>query len=376
MPWECGDCRTLVQADDDACPSCAAPKTSWTMVRDATRTFVLGGKRFEVLRGASSETWPPGDPRHEAEALAAAQVAPVLTRAAAAAVAARGHLPAARDLLRVRLHPKGHTDLTVTLGVNYEGLEADDRALSPPDEPAPRADGAVDVLVLLVFGDGHGDVPDPSFPGVHVVDVGEEGAARGFAPAVEVSALGKPPRELPTEAVGGRAWLSARFVDRAGRAPYAGRALRVEGREAMTGPDGEVVLGDMPWRDLVVSFDEGQVAVPAVHVEDLLTTVCLRFVAAPGDPADAGPPAAEDEDALDHPAWLPRPDEEGLVEDDLLDPAMTGEWDDDAPLDDFELTLAPVDEPGEPDAGAAADDDAPAEPLDGLDLFVEEVVDA
>ncbi|MBX3468592.1 MAG: sigma-70 family RNA polymerase sigma factor [Planctomycetes bacterium] len=70
----------------------------------------------------------------------------MLTRAAAAAVAARGHLPAARDLLRVRLHPTGHPDLTVTLGGVRDGdpdlAHLWPRAPSPPCS-APSGAGAL-----------------------------------------------------------------------------------------------------------------------------------------------------------------------------------------------------------------------------------------
>ena len=49
MPWECAECKTEVPDDGPVCPSCASPKTSWTMVGDKTRTFVVSRKRVELL---------------------------------------------------------------------------------------------------------------------------------------------------------------------------------------------------------------------------------------------------------------------------------------------------------------------------------------
>lgn len=192
MPWECPSCQT-VQADDEACSGCSTSKSSWTMVANQTRAFVIGKKKLLLLRGLATETWPRGDPRQEAD-LVAAERAPVMSKAAAAQVAARGHWPPPRRLLRVRLFPHKHPDLTVELTVNYATLEAADLALPFEGAPALRDDGSVDVLVLLVRGEGEA----PTFAGVHVVDVSEP-SARGFAPAVEVAALGKPAKALPTD---------------------------------------------------------------------------------------------------------------------------------------------------------------------------------
>ncbi|MCO5171069.1 MAG: hypothetical protein M9894_32495 [Planctomycetes bacterium] len=192
MPWECPSCQT-VQADDEVCPGCATSKSTWTMVVNQTRAFVIGKKKLLLLRGVADATWAPDDPRQEAE-LVPAERAPVMSKAAAAGVAARGHWPPPRRLLRVRLFPNKHKDLTVELTVNFATLEAAELALPFEGAPALRDDGSVDVLVLLVRGEGEA----PTFPGVHVVDVSEP-SARGFAPGIEVAALGKPARALPTD---------------------------------------------------------------------------------------------------------------------------------------------------------------------------------
>jgi hypothetical protein len=51
MPWTCTACATEHSDDLQTCPGCAAPKTSWTVVRDQTRTFVVGKTKVEYLRG-------------------------------------------------------------------------------------------------------------------------------------------------------------------------------------------------------------------------------------------------------------------------------------------------------------------------------------
>ncbi|MBX3470134.1 MAG: hypothetical protein KF878_24930 [Planctomycetes bacterium] len=192
MPWECPSCQTT-QVDDEVCPGCGTSKSTWTMVANQTRAFVLGKKKLVLLRGVAAATWPPEAPEQEAE-LVPAERAPVMSKAAAARVAARGHWPPPRRLLRVRLFPNKHKDLTVELTVNFATLEAAELALAFEGAPALRDDGSVDVLVLLVRGEGEA----PTFPGVHVVDV-SEGAPGGFAPGIEVAALGKPARALPTD---------------------------------------------------------------------------------------------------------------------------------------------------------------------------------
>ncbi len=138
------------------------------------------GKRFELLRAG-----PDG-------ALAPAEVAPVTSIDEATGWTT----PPAQHLLVVRLFPKKHKDLTVGLAVEFETLEVEERALPFEGEPALAGDGSVDVPVLLVRGEG-----EVAFPGVHVVAVGEA-SERGFAPTIEVAALGKPPRKVPTELAG------------------------------------------------------------------------------------------------------------------------------------------------------------------------------
>lgn len=364
MPWECPTCQTT-QSDDETCVTCAAPKSSWTMAPNQTRAFVLAGKKLELLRGVATTTWPAEAPQHEAELIPATR-APVMSKAAAAQVIARGHWPPPRRLLRVRLFPKSHPDLTVKLTVNFDTLEAAELELPFEGAPTLREDGSVDVLVLLVRGAGAA----PELAGVHVVDVSEE-SARGFAPSVEVAALGKPFKALPTEAA--QVYLSARFLDRAGRGPLPGKTLRVDGQEAVTDDEGGVVLEDLPWRDLVVAFDEGEVSVPAVHDPSIFTRVPLRFVdppeAAPEDAPETQPEHDEEEAERAYPAWLPRP-EDPFEDEPVDDHKMTGDWNEDDGLD-FDLALEPSSQDDDGEAAAPGDGAAPT--FDDFDLVLEPV---
>lgn len=276
MPWTCEACGVEAERDEAECPSCAAPKTSWTMVRDETRSFVLTVKRFELLRGADK---------------APASVAPVMAKDAA-----RGASPLDPEaLLHVRLFARGTKDPSVSLALEFEQAEVTPAGF-PAFEPV-NAEGFVDVPFLLVHGPGNADGID--LDGVHVVDATEE-TELGFAPAVEVEALGKPPRTLPTEAFTGW-YLSARFFDRTGQRSAADLALTVAGREARTDMEGRVVVEQVPPAQLEVTFGDRSVIVPAVHDPRVVVGVWLRFVE-PGELPVAALDVPLEEDAGLHPA--------------------------------------------------------------------------
>lgn len=192
MPWTCPTCAVEVALDEGACPACGAVKLAWTVMRDRTRTMVLPGRRrFALLRGASTRSAPP-DQSASVELLEAEQ-AVVLREAQARALAARGHLPATADLLFVALYPGKHPDLTVTVEALYAG-----RPGQPVELPRERVEGEQEpVLVPLLFLDAEEVPADLALPGVHLIAIGEE-ADPGFAPSVELAALGKPAQELPT----------------------------------------------------------------------------------------------------------------------------------------------------------------------------------
>lgn len=262
--------------DEADCPSCAAPKTSWTMVREQTRKFVVAPKRFEVLRGADK---------------APASVAPVMAKDAA-----RGASPVDPEaLLHVRLFPGGAKDPSVSMALEFEQAEVTPVPF-PALEPV-NAEGFVDVPFLLVHGPGSAEGIE--LDGVHVVDATEE-TERGFAPAVEVKALGKPSKTLPTEAFTGW-YLSARFFDRTGQRSAADAALTVAGREARTDGEGRVVVEQVPPEQLEVTFGERSVIVPAVHDPRVVVGVRLRFLE-PGELPIAALDTPLEEDAGLYPA--------------------------------------------------------------------------
>lgn len=191
MPWRCG-CGTEVDTDDQPCPSCSASKTQWTLVREQTRTFRLAAKKVELLR------------RDEAGELVEADAAPAVTKSVARAREGGAH----PDALVVRLHPRNHPDLDITVEVGFELQEVHD-VLLPRPRPDDLPDAAVvDVPLLLVHGPE--SVDGIVVEGGHVVDITEEGSERGFAPTISVRALKKPPKPLPVESP---AAAGTRFVE-------------------------------------------------------------------------------------------------------------------------------------------------------------------
>lgn len=300
MPWTCASCGGEVETDETSCPACAAPKTSWTLVREKTRAFVLAGKKFELLRGEAREV---------------AQRAPVIGKDAAKRLSAEGALPSPAQTLFVRLHPKQSQDLTVKVTPEFETLEAVAHTFQP-FEPT-GAEGWVDVPLVLVHGpEGLDGI---AFAGAHVVDVTEE-TERGHAPALEVKALGKPARSVPLAV--DDAFLSARFTDRTGRRVVADRALTVEGVPARTDAEGRVVVPALPLIDLTVVFEDGEARVPAVHDPEIVVEARLRFVTEGG--AEATVPA-RDEARVARPTSLyaessRADDDAGEREDDDVDP--------------------------------------------------------
>lgn len=140
MPWQCSKCQTEVTEDDLTCPKCETDKTSWTLIPDKTRTFTVSGRKVTLMRGTQAETLAADDPNQEgAAALVKVDAIPAVPKAVAAEAAARGHRPASRDLLRVRLHPRKQTDWTVKLAVEFETDEvAEHEFLARPTPTSTR----------------------------------------------------------------------------------------------------------------------------------------------------------------------------------------------------------------------------------------------
>ena len=196
MPWTC-NCGFEVLGDDEPCPTCGSSKSAWTMYQDRTRSLVLSDKRFVPMRGTGAKPVKAKDASYQSKAVTVeAEHAYVMDKAAANALAKKKLFPAPEDVLFVRLFPKGSKDLGVTLTPMFETEEQHPMpAFQPHDK---LVESSVDVRFLFVYGPV--TVPLLSqFDGVHVVDISEQAAdaSWGFAPKVEVVALGKKPRELP-----------------------------------------------------------------------------------------------------------------------------------------------------------------------------------
>jgi Putative peptidoglycan binding domain len=245
MPWDCKQCNLAVELDDTPCPGCGRTKDSWTMVAGATRTFTISKKRLELLCGERADALPCSDPAHADEPLRPASVARVTPRDVARRIAARGHMPPSRDVLTVRLVPKRHKDLTVTLAVNYETEEVAELPFphdgSPVDSLQP-----VDVRFLFVSGGPPAPDDEVEFPGLRVVDLSEE-TPDGFAPSIEVSALKKPPRRLPTEPASDCCLRLQLALEGAGGDPLAGAdyVLSFEGGEVRGTTDEQGALSEL-----------------------------------------------------------------------------------------------------------------------------------
>lgn len=233
------------------------------MVKEQTREFTVSRRKFVPMHGSSGELVP-------------AKSAPIVAKQAAQELANSGQAPLEKDVLTVRLFPKGKEDWTVDLTVDFETEES--REDSFPHEAPPEfpKGGHGDVRFLFVHGPADVDVSGLELPGVdHVVDLSED-SDTGHAPFVEVATLGKKAQRLPVGA--GDHFLSARFFDRTGLVPLAGRSFTVNGRSAQTDDSGVALLERLPAGDLLLEFEEGQIVVPSVHDQTLRFLKPLPFV--------------------------------------------------------------------------------------------------
>lgn len=286
MPWRCGACGVEV-ADDGcaACPSCAAVKGAWTLFAAQTRRFVVGTKKVVVLRGDDPTPRAADDPARAADAPVAATRAVSLPKPVARDLAARGLLPASRDLLLVRVTARGAAARTVTLVADFAARESEEHALEPHAEV--DGEGVVDVPIVLVHGEG--DLAGIDFPGLHVVDVTEDA---GHAVRVEVSALRRPPVRLP---LGGH-WAAVRLLEPDGR-PAAGVAVSLvladgSRRPATTDDDGNARWEDVPAGAVALELDD-----PATFPDVVDDDAPAPVDDAPPAPPDDAPAPVDDPDA-------------------------------------------------------------------------------
>ncbi len=195
MPWSCTSCGTAVARDDvSECPTCKTAKQSWTMIEDQTRAMVVARKAFALLAGDLDEPVTPDDPRLATVALAPATHAVAVPKAEVLQLAADGLLAAPADVLHVELRRGATRDLTVRLEVLYAGQPSQELEL--PRQHAGEPDPVV-VQLLLVYGDEGLDGLE-ALGEARLVDIGED-LEPGYAPAIEVSALGRPAQTLPVQ---------------------------------------------------------------------------------------------------------------------------------------------------------------------------------
>ncbi len=191
MPWTCTGCQTESADDVSECPTCSQAKTSWTVVGDVTRSFVVvGGKRFELRRG---EQTAPGGPGADAPLVPISKIS-AIDKAEVRGWFDADHQPPSAYLVFVALYPRGAPNPTVTLELMFASRPSEELEL--PAEPPPDAAPDDPVHVPILFVRGAGDLTGVEFPGTHLVDVSED-TEEGFAPTVEFRALGKPAQELP-----------------------------------------------------------------------------------------------------------------------------------------------------------------------------------
>lgn len=129
--------------------------------------------------------------------LSQASVVTVLSKAEVRRWHEDGLLPPSAFLLFVTLHPRNARDLTVELELLHAGQPSTSLAF-PAEAPAELAAEAV-VSRPFLFVRGEGDLAGLSFPEVELVDA-NDASPEGFAPEVEVTALGRPPQGLPLTA--------------------------------------------------------------------------------------------------------------------------------------------------------------------------------
>jgi hypothetical protein len=304
VPWTCQACRREAIGDDaPECPSCKAQKSAWTVHDGQTRTMqvALGRERLEALvhtsshasshapSQASSEDAPRrsrrGSPHAEAPQPVAgggrpgaqATVAWSLPRRLALDLMARKASPADGHQLTVRRFTKKGADPRLEVVVLFDAAEAVKHEVHAGSPDGTESGTDVCRLVLV-----HGPGPAVSFPGLHVLDVSEDGArhADAWARAIVISA-GRKKLELPVQAV---PTLGLRLLDERGEA-LGGATCRLEaGGEtwsAVTDSRGELLL------QVAAGLERGRLTVDLGHGHESAFEVTIGALAAPSTPAGA-----------------------------------------------------------------------------------------
>lgn len=192
MSWTCArpGCATTVETDEQkVCPACGEEKTSWTLRSDQTRTMTvaLPRARLECRRGHAQAT-RPGSTRALGIAWRATKEVSSLPKAEARRLAAKGELPAPRDVLDVRVAPPpGDPTWTLSVGVAFEELPLAERTFEL-ERRAESLDEAGRLSLRFVCVHGPGGLEGVAFPRLQVLDVSED-TPLGHAPALELSGV-------------------------------------------------------------------------------------------------------------------------------------------------------------------------------------------
>lgn len=194
MPWICPSCQLEQQDYISSCPECALAKTNWTVIEDRTRAFVIPARRrFVLRRGTRSAPVPASQPEPTLSLLEAAQITCVPKEQAREWSSADQRPPTAQLLFVVEYPQRKTKQLDVRLELLFASQPSTEQSV-PVEAPADLGpDDPVVVPLLFVFG-ADDDLSDLAFEGVELVDLSE---GEGYAPSVEVSALGKEAQELP-----------------------------------------------------------------------------------------------------------------------------------------------------------------------------------
>ena len=229
MPWQCQKCKKTVLDDHNTCPTCAKPKTAWTIVGDQTRALVVAARKFTCMRG--KETSPPSaGSSYDKATWEQSLDASVLPKAKVQELANNNQLPAPHDVVQVRVTPRKHKNWRITLTPKLSSGKIQDQTFDLKGASV-TPEGYFDARFLFVHGKE--DVSRVQLRGLQIVDVGQEDGA-GFAATVDVVAVKKKRQSLKLKAGEIGAALKVHLLDEKG-GNAAGEKYRV------TLPGGKVV---------------------------------------------------------------------------------------------------------------------------------------
>lgn len=158
--------------------------------------FLFEEVPFQDLAGESSGEAPAGARARRPDEVKwkKAKAVRVFDKGSLRDLAQRGVEPDPERLLLVRLNGADYEGEPVELTIVYGASEARSLGFTAP---APR-EGASSCDLKFLFAFGPGSLEGVEFPGIELVDLSEAGE-RGYAPAIEVTALKRKPKSLDVE---------------------------------------------------------------------------------------------------------------------------------------------------------------------------------